>query len=870
MSGTDNHTTPPHWPVKFLRFLLKDEYLEEIEGDMEERFYDNVEQYNLKKASRLYAWDTLKLLRPKLMRGLKRDYRLNHTAMFKHNLLITYRGFLRNKSSFFINLVGLSTGLACALFIYLWVSDELIVDKFHKHDHRLYQALINRFNTNGVSTERATPAILATSLADELPEVEQAVASTSGMTLPKFTLTAEDKSVQAEGQFAGKDFFRLFSYDLIGGAEADVLADKSSIVISQNLAHKLFNTTENVVGKVVEWNLFGTTRQAIVTGIVKNVPPNSTDQFDFLVPFEIFKALMGPGADGWGATAPSTFLLLQEGTNLADFQTKVAGFIQSKEPTANTEVLLRPYSNRYLYNNFENGVQAGGRIEYVRLFSIIAIFILTIACINFMNLFTAKAWHRMKEIGVKKTVGAGRKLLIVQYLSESLLLAFLSLLMASALVVLFLPQLNQITGKQLTLSLDSQLIIAAFVITILTGLVAGSYPALYLSNFSPITVLKGKLNSSVGEIWTRKGLVIFQFVISVVLIVSIVVVHQQIAYVQSKNLGYDQDQVIYFDMNGSIQKNLNTFLSEVRDIPGIIHASSTTHRFTGHQSKTSGLNWEGKNPDDIIEFEIVEVSHDLFETLDIELQQGRAFSQDYRTDSTKIIFNSAAIKAMGLQDPVGKVITLWGVDRELIGVTKDFHFQSLHEPVTPLFFVLAPERTNQVVVKIEAGREQETIAGLQEFYQRYGPRFAFDYQFMEQTYQTLYTAEQRVSTLSKYFGGLAIIISCLGLFGLTSFTAERRLKEIGIRKVLGASTFGIIRLLSYDFTKTVLAAILMALPIGYFISQRWLEGFAFSIDLPWWYFAVSGLLALLIAWLTISFQSLKAALANPVDSLRNE
>ena len=843
--------------------------MEEIEGNLLELYEQQYEE-SPAKAKHQFAWNVIRHFRPAFIRSFKISYSTNHTAMFRHNLLLSYRNFLRYKGTFFINLIGLSSGIASALLIYLWVQDELSMDKLHANDERLYQAMVNRQNTDGITTERATPVLLAPSLVAELPEVEFAVATTSGIDMPSFILTADNKTVKANGQFVGEDFFQLFSYDLIQGDPSQVLADKKSIVISKELALRLFSTTENIIGRAVDWGLVGTTQQARVTGVMKKVPSSSTDQFDMLLSFEIYKELMGPAANDWGATAPSTFLLLQENTNVSDFQEKVAGFIKNKVPTANTEVFLRPYADRYLYNRFENGSVAGGRIEHVRLFLIAALFIMVIACVNFMNLFTARASRRVKEIGVKKAIGANRNILITQFLGEALLLAFISLLTAIVLVWLLLPGFNELTGKQLSFLLDQKLILTAFGVACLIGLLAGSYPAIYLSSFDPVKVLKGKLHTSVGELWTRRGLVVFQFTISVMLIVAVVIVYLQMDYVQDKNLGYDQNQIIYFEAEGKIKENLETFLSETKNLPGIVNASSSTHIFAGHQMKTSGLDWEGKNPDDVISFEVVMANYDLLETLDIELQEGRSFSQNFSTDSATLILNEAAIDVMGWQDPVGKVVSWGGEEREVIGVTSNFHFQSLHQPVTPLFFVLAPEQTNKVMVKLVVGEEQAAITQLEEFYKQYNPDFVLDYQFMDETYQSLYLAEQQVSTLSHYFAGIAILISCLGLFGLATFTAERRLKEIGIRKALGASDFSIVRLLSGDFTKMVLVAIIIALPLSYLAAQQWLQNFAFHIELQWWYFAGAGLAALLIAWFTVGLQTIKAARVNPVECLRDE
>jgi ABC-type antimicrobial peptide transport system permease subunit len=741
------------------------------------------------------------------------------------------------------------------------------MDKFHEKDSQLFQAMLHHHNAGSIETAQATPALLAEALVEEMPQVEYAIATTLGTDIPPLTISTGDKNMKASADFVGQDFFKIFSYELISGDKDKVLADKTSIVISDELALKLFNSLESSIGKTI---IFLQDRPFTVSGIFKKIPSNSSEQFDFLLSFEVFKELIGPQHKDWGNTGPRTFVLLKREADVKDFNAKISGFIKAKNNTSNADLFLRAYSAKYLYNNYENGVQIGGRIEYVRLFSIIAIFILLIACINFMNLSTAKASRRLKEVGIKKAIGASRNALIVQYLGESLLMAVISLIMAIGLVALLLPEFNQITGKTLALGLNSNLILPVIGVTLFTGLVAGSYPALYLSGFNPVTVLKGKLNSSVGEIWVRKGLVVLQFTLSVIFIVAVLVVYKQIEYIQSTNLGYNKDNLIIFEKEGKVKENTETFLSEIKNIPGIIQASSTSHRFIGHQSKTSGLEWEGKNPEAIIPFEIAWVDYDLIETFNIDLTTGRAFSREFLTDSSKIIFNEAAIAVMGLKDPVGKTIKLWGKDMQIIGVTKNFHFQSLHTKVEPLFFTLAPQKTDYVLAKIEAGRDKEAISKISRFYGQYNPGFDFNYRFLDTDYQALYVAEQRVSVLSRYFAGLAILISCLGLFGLAAFTAERRRKEIGIRKVLGSSELDIIYLLSGDFTKMVLLSVAIALPISYLLTREWLNNFAFSIDLEWWYFVMAGLLALVIAWLTVGVQAIKASQVNPIVSLRDE
>ena len=792
--------------------------------------------------------------------------------MLRHNLLLIYRNFKRYKGSFFINLIGLSSGLACVLLIYLWVSDELAFDKFHENDDQLYQVMTNFHMADGINTETATPDLLAETLAEEMPEIQYAAEVTPSEWFGNFTLTVANDQFKGVGQFVGEDYFNMFSFDLLQGDKNQVLAEKNGIAISESLALRLFNTTDNVIGRTVEWELQTWKEQHAVTGVFKDVPENSTQQFEFVLPFEAFIDLAGKSGRNinWGNFGPSAYLVLKEGTNLENFNDKIQGFVKEKDEYSNVTLFLKAYSENYLHGQYENGLPAGGRILYVKLFSLIALFILVIACINFMNLSTAKASRRVKEVGVKKAVGASRNTLIFQYLGESVLMTTVSLLLAMLLVALFLPQFNEITAKQLSLNIEKDMVLSLVAISLLTGLVAGSYPALYLSGFNPAKVLKGKFASSTGELWARKGLVVLQFTLSAILIVSVLVVYKQIAFVQTQNLGYDQDNIIYFKKEGKVAENPETFLAEMRSLPGIINVSSIQEAMVGSNSSTEGVDWPGKNPDADIQVESISADYDLLETLGVELTAGRAFSRDYGADSARIIFNEAAIKIMGLTDPIGKMINLWGDDREIIGVVKNFHFESFHESIKPLFFILQPERTMTVMAKIEAGREQETISRLEAFYRNFNPGYEFQFNFLDQTFRAQYAAEQRVALLSRYFAGLAILISCLGLFGLVAFTAERRVKEIGIRKVLGASATSIVRLLSASFTKMVITAIVIALPLSYFIAKSWLDGFAYRIELEWWFFAGAGLAALLIAWLTVSLQTIKAARINPVDSLKGE
>ena len=784
--------------------------------------------------------------------------------MLKHQILLALRNFKKHKNSFLINLIGLSTGLTCSMLIYLWVNDEINVNKFHNKESQLYQVMEHQQYADEVMTTRSTPGLLAETLKTDIPEVEYAATTTW---IESYTLSIDDNNVKAEGYHVGVDYFNIFSFSLLHGDADLVLKDKSSIVISKSLALKLFNKVDDAVGKSVEYQHDKT---YIVSGVYEDMPHNSSIKAEFVLSFEAFKD-DNEWVTKWGNNAPSTYVILQEGSDSDHVSEKIADFVKEKNEQSNVTLFLKSYSELYLYGRYENGVQSGGRIEYVQLFSIIAIFILTIACINFMNLSTARASRRAKEVGIKKAVGANQGSLISQFLAESIITSVAASLFSLLIVWLFLPQFNEITDKEIALQLDWSLIAVFSGITLFTGIFAGSYPAFYLAAFNPVKVLKGVVRGSAGEIWARKGLVIFQFTLSIILIVAVVVVYQQIEFAQNKNLGYDKDNLIRFDINGRVEEHLETFTQELKKVPGVLNAASIGHDLIGRNNNTSGLKWEGKNPDDRILFEKFSVNYDLIETVGIEIAEGRTFSKEYSTDTTKIIFNEAAIEIMGLENPIGQVITLWEeYTMEIIGVAKDFNFQSLHENINPAFFRLHPENTWNMMVKIAAGQEKETIERIQKFYNEFNPGFTLDFEFINKEYEHQYAAEQRVATLSKYFAGFAILISCLGLFGLATFTAQHRLKEIGVRKALGSSATSIVYLLTGEFTKLVGISILIALPLSYLIGHQWLTRFAYRIELNIWFFASAGLAALIIAWLTVSTQAIKAANSNPAECLKDE
>lgn len=792
--------------------------------------------------------------------------------MLRHNLLITYRSFLRNKSSFLINLIGLSTGLAGVLLIFLWVQDELHMDAFHKHDNQLFQVLRNEHRDQGIETGDGMPAYLAKTFKEEFPEV------ISGTSISRLfqngTLSMGDESIEAEEIFVGKEFFQVFSFELIQGDKEHVLKDKQSIIISESLAKKLFNTTENVLGKTLSYEHGVLSGSFQISGIVADVPAQSTLQFDLVFHQEIFlDNTISWETREWYTAAGQSYLLLQKGTDIPHFNSKIKDYLKPKSRwTKNTSLFVQQYSKRYLHNLYEEGRPAGGRIIYVRLFSIIAVLILLIACINFMNLSTARASRKMKEIGVKKTIGASRSSLIQQFLGESVLMVFLSLIVAGILVNVLLPQFEAFIGKPLRLDLGMGTLLGVGAIMLFTGFLAGGYPAFYLSGFKTVSILKGKRNISLDEKWIRKGLVVFQFALSVIFIVGVLVVDQQIQYTQTKNLGYNRDNILTFQ-RPNFDNNPEAFLSELKRFPGVANASNMNGSFISGADVQSGYNWREDEDDEKFLFQAPQIGYDMIETLGMEMLQGRSFSREFQDNQFKIIINETALQQMELEEPVGHILDKdvgnGREERQIIGVVKDFHYGSIHQKVEPLILRFRPAGIN-IMVKIKAGNEKTSLEQIEKLYKKFHPDDPFTYSFLDSDYQMLYQAERKVATLSKYFGGLAIIISCLGLFGLSIFTTEQRTKEIGIRKVLGSSEMGIVQMLTKDFTKTILLGILISVPVSYLVASSWLENFAYNIELDLWFFLLPGILVLALAWVTVGLQTFHAARLSPVHCLRDE
>ncbi len=793
--------------------------------------------------------------------------------MFKNHFRLVWRNLVKDRQFALLNLLGLASGLACALMIWLWIQDEMKTDKGHEKDSRLYQVMQNMPHDQGIETAEYTQGPLANALASEIPEIQYAATVVPASWFSsRGIITAGEVRLKAREQFISKDYFNMFSCRFTEGDKNKLSTDKHFIAISDELAMKLFHTTKQVVGRSIEWDHSDFNGSYTIAGVFEKNDVHVSDKFDILFNFDLFVEKR-EGMLSWDNNDPRTYLLLRAGTNIARFNNKIKDFIKTKDTKASQSLFVRPFSDKYLYGQYSNGIQSGGRIAYVKLFAAIALFILLIACINFMNLSTARASKRIKEVGIKKVVGASRANLILQYLGESVMMSIMSLLLGLGLIRLLLPGFNELTGKELVLEFNANIVLTFLGITLVTGLIAGCYPALYISGFRPVAVLKGKLKTSIGELWIRKGMVTFQFALSVMAIVGVLVITRQINLIQSKDLGYSRDHIIDFsipmgDPDSASLSKASAFINELKSIPGVVSVASYYHNLTGDHGSIGGFKWPGKDPDNKIDFANLEVGYGFLETMGIQIVAGRNFSPNANA-SNEIIFNENAIRKMGLKDPIGKTVRFWDRNRVIVGIAKDFNFESLYETVKPCFFQMYPAMPN-VIVKIKSGTEKQTIAGLQDIYTRFNKGLSFDYRFLDDEYQALYVAENRVAVLSKYFAGLAILISCLGLFGLAAFTAQRRQKEIGIRKVVGASAGSIVMMLSKDYVKLIAIAALIGLPLIGWVMEQWLQDFAFRIRLSADVFLIAGVAVLLITLLTIGFQSVKAALVNPVKSLRSE
>lgn len=792
--------------------------------------------------------------------------------MLKNYLNIALRNLWKHKAFSAINLIGLALGIACSLLILLWVQDERSVDAFHQKSDRLYYVYERNYMGGKLQTWYWTQGPLGEQLKKEIPEIQQASAiSWSGMN----TFAVGEKVLKQNGYSAGADFFTMFSHPLLEGSAKDALNSPNSLAISRKMATEFFGSPASAIGKTIRYENH---KDFMVKAVFEDMGSRVADRADFVMSWLAYVEEDNGWAKGWQAVDPRTVVLLRPGASAAVVEKKMAHFLDkfdTEQKSIRIELALLRFGDYYLHSEFRNGVPSAGRIEYVRLFSIVALFILLIACINFMNLTTARSVKRAKEIGVRKVMGALRSLLIRQFIGEAILMAFLSVLLALAIVVAVLPAFNQLTDKHIILPVGQWGFWGSIVgITLLTGLFSGSYPAFFLSAYNPIRVLKASLPSGTkGDSRFRQGLVVFQFVLSIVLIVSTLLISRQINYLQTAKLGYDRENLIYVPIEGDLGAKLDVFSTEVRRLPGVQGMSFMSNSPTGLNSGSLSTSWPGKDPNEHVRFIHASIGPDFMRTMKLQLVAGRDFSTAFATDSTAVIINETAAALMGYKkDPIGKPVSLWDNNlSHIVGVVKDFHFQSLHETIMPMILNMGKNRNfYMALIRTQPGKTSATLSGLESLCKKLNPAFPFSYKFSDQEYARMYVSEAITGKLAMIFASLAIFISCLGLLGLSMFTAEQRMREIGIRKVLGASVPSLFGLLSRNFLGLVGIAFLIAAPLGWWAMNGWLQGYAYRTDIPWWTFGMAGLLAVAVALVTVFWQAMRAARANPVKSLRSE
>lgn len=790
--------------------------------------------------------------------------------MLKNLLKTAWRNLLRNKAFSFINIFGLVLGMGCSLLIFLWVQDERNMDAFHSNSPDIYGVYERVFSEGKVEAAHWTPGRLATELKRKIPEVKYASSFDPNQTA---TFQVGEKIITMPGAAADSDFLKIFSYPILEGTAANALDARDKIAISRKMADEFFGSPAAAINKTVRYDNANVFK---VAAVYEDLKANSSDKFDYLLNWQFQLDTVG-WLKEWIYRSPKAFVLLQPTASPQAVEKKITHFLDTYLTTRegagfHLELGLQRFEDMYLHGTFKNGYPEGGRIQYVRLFTIVAIFILVIACINFMNLSTARSVKRAKEVGIRKTIGAGRLGLIGQFIGEALLIVSLSAIVSLALVWLVLPVFNNITGKQMSLPLTQGSFWGAVAaLVLLTGLFAGSYPALFLSSLKPVKVLKGTLKFSVSAFWLRKGLVIFQFALSILLIIGMMVISRQVTFLQTANLGFDREDLIYTPVQGDLAQKFAAFKTQLQSMPGIKSVARTDQPPQNIGAHAYDMEWEGKDPTTKTVVIHTTVGYDYIKMLNLKLLAGRDFSPAFPTDTAAYIINEMALKLIGYKNPIGRPLSIFGQHYHIIGVVKDFHFKSLHDPIEPLLINLNEKITwGDILVKTQPGKAKEAIASMQQVYHEMEPKFPFTYHFTDEEYQRLYNSEQMVGKLSDSFAFLAVFISCLGLMGLAMFTAEARTREIGIRKVLGAGESTIFRMLSADFLQLVALAFLIASPIAWLVMTDWLRAYPYRIGISWWIFVVAGASALLIALLTVSYQSLKSALANPIQSLRSE
>lgn len=786
--------------------------------------------------------------------------------MLKNYLKVAFRNLTRSKGFTLINVSGLAVGMATAILIFVWIHYEVSFDTFHVNRANIYQAWNKGQMNDKIECWPYTPKVLGPTLKAEYEDVADVARTFSRW----FVTIVDDRKVSTKALIADPSFLDIFTFPLLEGNPGTALNDSYSIVVTEKMALKMFDDT-HVLGKEIKID----NELYRVTGVMKDLPPNTDFDFEYILSWEYMKRTNDDDVN-WANNGIFTFVQLKPGHSFRSVSEKIKDVtIRHSEGLVKEEIILHPISRWHLYSRFENGKSAGGRIETVQLFAIIGGFVLLVACINFMNLSTARSEKRAKEVGVRKVAGADKALLVGQFLIESILLAGISASIAIILVQLSLPYFNTLVGQNVSVPFTKLYFwLALIAFTVMTGIIAGSYPAFFLSSFKPVTVLKGTFKKSFARINPRKILVVTQFTFAIVLIIATMIVVQQIRYTQTRERGYNATPLVYHWMTGALYKNYIPLKNELINSGIASSVTKTLSPMSMIMSDTWDLQWQGKNPEDKTDFDRMSADEGLVETASLKLVQGRDMNlQKYPTDSTAMLINEAAAKAFGFEDPIGqRIIETDGTEYHIVGVVKDFITGSPYQTIKPLVIEgVKGSGFNVIHIKLKDDvNPQEAITGIQALFQKYNPEYPFEFHFSDDDYATKFQDTERTASLTTVFTIFTIFISCLGLFGLASYMAEVRVKEIGIRKVLGASVIRITALLSKDFATLVLIAILIGTPIAWYAMDQWLQSFNYRTTINGWTFVLAGALCITLALITVGYQSIRAALENPVKSLRNE
>ena len=796
--------------------------------------------------------------------------------MFKSYFKTAIRSMWKQRSFSILNIAGLAVGIACAAFIFLWVEDEINYNDYFTNKNNLYQVFENQTYDGKTYTFAATPGLLGPAMQQELPGIKHTARTTWQNRL---LFSAGDKGLYGNGLYADSSFLPMFNFEFVKGNAINAFSQLHSLVLTESMAKKIFNSVD-VVGKTVKVD---NKEEYIVGGVIKDIPENCNFHFvEWLAPFEIFFK-ENEWLNYWGNNGIQTYAELQPEADRGPISKKLTGFITGKDKDAIAKPLLLSANDWRLRSNFEDGRQSGGRIKTVNLFSVIAWIILILACINFMNLSTARSEQRAREVGVRKVMGSGKGKLIVQFIAEAMLMSFISVILAVIIVALVLPAFNSLVEKNLSLNLFSPVHLAALlIIGLISGLIAGSYPAFYLSSFNPAAVLKGlKLNTG-GAASVRRGLVVSQFVISVALIICTIIIYQQVIYTKDRTLGINKNNLIYMNrqmITANPSDNTGSRFQAVKNellATGLVqNAALSNNQAFQVNSNTGDFSWPGKDPNKTLLIGMEWATPEYISTMGMKLLAGRDFYQSGTADSNNVIINETFAKIISPkpEDAVGKMITRDGQNLTVIGVLKNFVYNNIYGAVEPMIMFNDPAAENSYIftIRFKPGADyKQGLAKTEAIIKKINPSYPFEYHFVDEQFAGLFKGETLIGTLAALFAGLAIFISCLGLFGLAAYTAERRIKEIGIRKVLGASVPNLATLLSKDFLMLVLISCVIAFPLAWYFMSKWLQDYEYRVSITWWMFVLPALIAVFIAVVTVSFQAIKAAVANPVKSLRTE